>query len=90
MLNTLTRPRDEDEFTIVTGGRRDPGGFQQEARTGASEAAGGMKGPGGTPRRAAERGQCARPATRPSTTAPASLRCPAPRYRPPLLFGVGD
>ena len=43
MFDTLTLRRDEDEFTAVAGGRPDPGGFLQEARTGAREAAAHMK-----------------------------------------------
>ena len=43
MLDTLTSPRDEDEFTAIVIGRPDPGGFRQEARTGAREAATHMK-----------------------------------------------
>ena len=43
MLDTLTAPRDEDDFNTVAGCRPDPGGFLPEARTGAHEAAGHMK-----------------------------------------------
>ncbi len=43
MLDTLTLPRDDEEFTAATGGRLDPGGFLQEARTSAREAAAHMK-----------------------------------------------
>ena len=43
MLDTLTAPRDEDDFNTVAGCRPDPGGFLPEARTGAREAAGHMK-----------------------------------------------
>ena len=43
MLDTLTPPRDEHEFTAAAGGPPDPGGFLQEARTGAREAAAHMK-----------------------------------------------
>ena len=43
MLDTLTVPRDEDDFNTVAGCRSDPGGFPPEARTGAREAAGHMK-----------------------------------------------
>ena len=43
MLDTLTAPRDEDDFNTVAGCRSDPGGFLPEARTGAREAAGHMK-----------------------------------------------
>ena len=43
MLDTIAPPRDEDQFTPVAGGRPDPGGFLQEARTGAREAAAHMK-----------------------------------------------
>ena len=43
MLDTLTAPRDEDDFITVAGCRSDPGGFLPEARTGAREAAGHMK-----------------------------------------------
>ena len=43
MLDTLTPPRDEDDLTAAAGGRPDPGGFLQEARTGAREAAAHMK-----------------------------------------------
>ena len=43
MLDTLTAPRDVDDFNTVPGARPDPGGFLPEARTGAREAAGHMK-----------------------------------------------
>ena len=43
MLDTLTAPRDEDDFNTGAGCRPDPGGFLPEARTGAREAAGHMK-----------------------------------------------
>ena len=43
MLDTLTAPRDEDDFNTVAGCRPDPGGFLPEARTGAREAARHMK-----------------------------------------------
>ena len=43
MLDTLTAPRDEDDFNTVAGCRPNPGGFLPEARTGAREAAGHMK-----------------------------------------------
>ena len=43
MLDSVTLPRDDDQFTAVDGGRPDPGGFLQEARTGARDAAGHMK-----------------------------------------------
>ena len=43
MHDTLTAPRDEDDFNTVAGCRPDHGGFLLEARTGAREAAGHMK-----------------------------------------------
>ena len=43
MLDTLTVPRDEDDFNTVAGCRHDPGGFMPEAQTGAREAARHMK-----------------------------------------------
>ena len=43
MLETLTLPRDEDDFNTVAGCRPDPGGFLTEARTGTREAAAHMK-----------------------------------------------
>ena len=43
MLDTLTAPRDVDNFNTVPGDRPDPGGFLPEARTGAREAATHMK-----------------------------------------------
>ena len=43
MLDTFTPPRDEDQPTAMAAGRPDPGGFLQEARTGAREAAAHMK-----------------------------------------------
>ena len=43
MLDTLTAPRDEDDFNTVAGCRPDPGGFLPEARTGTREAACHMK-----------------------------------------------
>ena len=43
MLDTLTVPRDEDDFSTMAACRRDPGEFLTEARTGAREAAARMK-----------------------------------------------
>ena len=43
MFDTLTLPRDDDEFTAAAGGPPDPGSFLREARTGAREAAAHMK-----------------------------------------------
>ena len=43
MLDTLTPPRDDDQFTAIVIGGPTPGGFLQEARTGAREAAAHMK-----------------------------------------------
>ena len=43
MLDTLTPPRDDDQFTAAAGGRPDPSGFLQEAHTGAREAVAHMK-----------------------------------------------
>ena len=43
MLDSLTPPRDEDQPTAMAASRPDPGGFLQEARTGAREAAAHMK-----------------------------------------------
>ena len=43
MLDTLTVPRDEDDFNTVAGCRHDPGGFMPESQTGAREAAAHIK-----------------------------------------------
>ena len=43
MLDTLTAPRDEDDFNTVAECRPDRGGFLPEARTSTREAAGHMK-----------------------------------------------
>ena len=43
MLDTLTVPRDEDDFNTLAHCRPNPGGFLPEARIGAREAAGHIK-----------------------------------------------
>ena len=43
MLDTLTTPRDEDDFNTLAYCRPDPEGFLPQARTGAREAAAQMK-----------------------------------------------
>ena len=43
MLDTLTAPRDEDDFNTLAHCRPDPGEFLTEVRTGAREAAAHMK-----------------------------------------------
>ena len=43
MLDTLTAPRDEDDFNTLAYCRPDPGEFLTEVRTGAREAAAHMK-----------------------------------------------